>query len=458
MAALTERKMKIVRILVETAPDRVVGNLRQALADTSDESALGGVRKLVEAEVFDRTLRNMVFQPVAPMFVGGGDDSHALTFPTKALALIWRALRQDEPEALDHLRLAEDDSAAGHVLMATYDHLVQCAAAGLRARAGDDYRAAAEVCDLARPDGAALLANCLAIAPVVRHAIQKLPEWIAHPGSGDTAAAARLAYRDAVEIDEDAGYRFFEMLAAQLAEPWMVLRIISAVMEKPTERYLADSELAGFGEAVLNDIDSTLAAVAALDPETGPTQGRAAAKRVELVIHQIVEIESSVDLQKDHGWGQRIHKQRMSLANVVEGRLREAEKAALEALPLHTPRQQRVRRPVPRLGVPPDERLVGRALTLLAFSDELRATANYGGFSSARAKLVEKLGEFLGHYVEDVLDMLRAGEVEDREAVATFLEIAAEFSQLVSGEKAGELVRRRTQAALHPDSHSETYG
>jgi hypothetical protein len=143
---------------------------------------------------------------------------------------------------------------------------------------------------------------------------------------------------------------------------------------------------------------------------------------------------------------------------VVEGRLREAEKAALEALPLHTPRQQRVRRPVPRLGVPPDERLVGRALTLLAFSDELRATANYGGFSSARAKLVEKLGEFLGHYVEDVLDMLRAGEVEDREAVATFLEIAAEFSQLVSGEKAGELVRRRTQAALHPDSHSETYG
>ena len=293
---------------------------------------------------------------------------------------------------------------------------------------------------------------------MVRRAIQKLPEWIAHPGGGDTAAAARLAYKDAVEIDESAGYRFFEMLAAQLAQPWMVLRIISAVMDKPTERYLADSELAGFGEAVLNDIDKSLATIAGLDPESGAAAGRRAAKLAELVIHQIVEVESSVDLQKEHGWGQRVHKQRLSLAGVVEGRLREAEKAAIDALPMHTPRQQRARRPVPRLGVPPDTRLVSHARTLLSFCDELRSTANYGGFSSARAKLVEKLGEFLSHYVEEVLDLLRTGEAEDREIATAFLEVAAEFSQLVSGDKAGELVRRRTHAALHPDSHLEAQG
>ena len=39
-------------------------------------------------------------------------------------------------------------------------------------------------------------------------------------------------------------------------------------------------------------------------------------------------MESSVDLQKEHGWGQRVHKQRLSLAGVVEGRLREAENRA----------------------------------------------------------------------------------------------------------------------------------
>ena len=40
MAALSERKIAIVRTLVESAPDKVVGSLRQALAETSDESAL----------------------------------------------------------------------------------------------------------------------------------------------------------------------------------------------------------------------------------------------------------------------------------------------------------------------------------------------------------------------------------------------------------------------------------
>ena len=36
--------------LVESAPDRVVGGLQEALAQTSDDSALAGVRRLVETE------------------------------------------------------------------------------------------------------------------------------------------------------------------------------------------------------------------------------------------------------------------------------------------------------------------------------------------------------------------------------------------------------------------------
>ena len=44
------------------------------------------------------------------------------------------------------------------------------------------------------------------------------------------------------------------MLAAQMAHPWMVLRIISAVMDKPSERYLRDSELGGFAERVTDNV------------------------------------------------------------------------------------------------------------------------------------------------------------------------------------------------------------
>jgi hypothetical protein len=234
---------------------------------------------------------------------------------------------------------------------------------------------------------------------------------------------------------------------------WMVLRIISAVMDKPTERYLRDSELSSFGEAVFEDVDQALHDISRLNADEGPAAGRACAKRAELVVHQVLEIETCMDLQRDQGWGLRVVKQRASLANVVEGRLREADKAMIEALPMAGHRQPRGRRSVPRLNVPPEPRLVARAMTLLSFCDELRTTANYGGFSSTRAKVVEKLAEYLDHYVEDLLDLVRTGEVEDVAIAAAFLETAADFSHLVVGDKASELVRRRAHSALHPDHH-----
>jgi len=446
MAALSERKIEIVRTLVEQAPDRVVGSLRQALAETGEESALGGVKRLVEAEAADRTLRNTVLQPIAPMCVAGGDHRDVLTFPSRALALIWRALKTTEAEAVEKLRA--DEYFEAHKLADAQDQLVAAAAAGLGERTHPDYAAAAELADRGRDDGARQLIAALEIGPVVRRTVQRMPEWIARPG-GDTTAGARLAYKDAVAIADDAGPLFFRMLAAQMAQPWMVMRIISAVMDKPTERYLRDSELADFGEKLLADIDASIGAIAAMKAEEGPAAGRAAARLAELVVHQIMEMEGSVELPRDQGWGLRVVKQRASLAGVVEARLKEGERSTIEALPMFAPRNQRVRHPVPRLSAPPEERWVTQATTLLAFSEELRTTANYGGFSTARNKMVEKLGEYIDHYVESVVDLLHTDDVEDRAIAAAFLGCAADFSLLLRGDKASDLIRRRAHAALH---------
>ncbi|HEY0650492.1 hypothetical protein [Phenylobacterium sp.] len=446
MAALSERKIAIVRTLVEQAPDRVVGSLRLALAETGDESALGGVKRLVEAEAADRTLRNTILQPIAPMCVAGGDDPAELTFPARTLSLIWRALKDTEAEAVEKLR--KDEYFEAHKLTDAQDQLVAAAAAGLRERAHPDYIAAAELADRGRDDGAKQLIAALEIGAVVRHTTQRMPEWLAHPG-GDTTAGARLAYKDAVAIADDAGPLFFRMLAAQMAQPWMVMRIISAVMDKPTERYLRDSELADFGEKLLADIDASIAAIGAMNAADGPGMGRIGARLAELVVHQIMEMEGSVELPRDQGWGLRVVKQRASLAAVVEARLKEAERAVIEALPMFAPRNQRVRHQVPRLSAPPEERWVTHATTLLAFSEELRTTANYGGFSTVRNKMVGKLGEYIDHYVESVVDLLHTDDVEDRAIAAAFLECAADFSVFLRGDKAAELIRRRAHSALH---------
>ncbi|HET6970065.1 MAG TPA: hypothetical protein VFH92_02975 [Phenylobacterium sp.] len=448
MTALSERNIEIVRTLVSAAPDKVVGSLQQALADTSDDSALGGVRRLVESEVADRTLRNTVLLPIVPMCVGAGDDKKVLTFPARVLGFLWRGLEEIEPERMQEARVAASEFMPPAIVSDLHDALVKAAAVAIRARSTPDFAKVAELCDAARAEGAELLATCLDIGHIVRRAAQRLPDWLAHPG-GETTAGARLAYKDAVEISEDVGQRLFQMLAAQMAEPWMVLRIVSAVMDKPPERYLADSELAWFGENLMADVDAALNALATLNPEAGPAAGRAAAKTVEMVVQQVLEMETCIELNREGGWGARVQKQRSNLAAVVERRLKDAEKATVEALPTQASRLQGRRRPVPRLTEPPNPRLVTRAMTLLSFAHEVRATANYGGFGSTRTRLVESLAEHIDHYVEDVLDLARTGDVPDPAIAAAFLGVAADAVELLLGAKAAELIRRRSHAAIH---------
>ena len=447
MAVLPAHKAAILRTLVETAPCRVVASLQQALAETSDDSALGSVRQLVEAEIADRAFRGAVLSPVVPMFIGMGNSRLALTFPSRALSLIWRGLKTVQAAAVGDAQAVCASAEKPRGWEVCYDKLAAAAAQALREGDNADFRTAAKLCDEGRAGGAVALVNCLEIAPVVRRATEKLPVWITH-ARGETSAAARLAYSDAVEIAEDAGPRFFEMLAAQLDQRWMVLRIISAVMERPTERYMADTELASFVVNVMDEIEVALTSIDNLDFDGGAAAGRSVAGETERAVNQIAEIETNFELSRKRGWGNRAQKQRVRLASLAETQLRAAEKATFEALPLHTTRLHGVQRTVPLLDGPPDPLLVNRATTLLAFVEGARTAASYGGFSTARSKLLEKLSEFIANHVEDVLGLVRSGEVDDLSNAGACLEVLANFSDRVAGETAGDLVRRRAQIAL----------
>lgn len=450
MAALSERKLQIVRTLVEAAPDQVVSGLHTALAEAGADSPLASVRRLVETEARDRRLRNVVLQPMIPLCVAGAHPGR-LVFPSRALSNVWRGLKAVAPAAVANAEIALYDYRPGESSAAPFDRLVKVAADGVRAHERPEFIAAADACDGAAVGGAALFAACLDIAPVVRAASFRLGAWTSHVDE-ETTVAARLAYRDAVAIADDAGPRFFEMIAAQLPHPWMILRVISAVMDRPTERYLAESELGGFAEQLIGDIEEALRAIRQMDLDGGAAVGLEAAKRVEVITFQTSELETCIDLSREHGWGLRLMKQRQALASIVEGRLRDTEKYVASALPTGPAKLKRIRRSIPVLTLTPDERAKRRALTLLTFVREIRSSANYGGFAAARAKTLEKIGEALDHYVEEVLDLLKTGDADDEVNARAYLETAAEFSRLIRDDKAAELVRRRAAVATQPDA------
>ena len=447
MAALPDAKIDIVRSLVSGAPDKVVSGLRSALAAAGGDTALAGVRRVVEAEVAERNLRNRVLEPVAPLFVGAGNDAERLTFAAAALPLLWRGLRATAPAQVSGAALLLIDYQPGITNTRLFDDLVERLADEIDAREQRDIVAGLELIESARPGGVRLLRSCLAIAPVVRHATVKLPDWISRT-TQEHAAAARVSYRDACRWGEDVGPRFFEMLAAQLAEPWTILRIVSQVMDHPSESYLSGSELAMFPLRLMEEVDVNLRAVADFDLNGGEPAGLAAAAVVETLTLQVAQLEDAIDLAREGGWGRRIHKQKQMLASVVEGRLRELAKVQNAALPSHKVRISGLSVVEPNLQAAPDERQVERLRSLLNFAEGIRPSAAYGGFSSTRAKVMENAAATLDQYVESVLSLVRDYEVADREIAARYLRIAAEFAGLIHDRRAAETVRRRAGAAF----------
>ncbi|MFN3513633.1 MAG: hypothetical protein ACK41C_11335 [Phenylobacterium sp.] len=447
MAGLPAAKIEIVRGLVEQSPDRIVSNLQSALAAVEDDTALAGVRRVVEAEVADRRLRNMALEPVAPLFAAGAAGGGTITFPPQALALLWRGLKAEAPDEVLEAAAALVDYRPDESSTEPFDALVARLIDGLEAGVQRDYLKAIDLMETDRPGSVRELLACLEIAPVVRRATLRLPEWIART-TGEGAAAAKVAYKDALASGEDAGPRFFEMLAAQLAERWMILRVVSAVMSRPAESYLAASELAVFALRLMDAIDANLKEVANFDALGGTAAGERAAALVETLTLQVAEVENNIELAHETGWGARLLKQKQTLAAVVEARLRELEKALGQALPNHRVRVARAMKMEPRLTLAPDAKAVERCRALLAFSEGVRTSAAYGGFTSTRAKVMENVAEAFDDYVDEVLSLVRDNEAPDREIAARFLQLAAEFATLIHEPRAGDLVRRRAAAAF----------
>ena len=450
MSELSPPKKQILRQVMDAAPDRVLRSLTQALSSAAAyDPALAEVRAIVESEIQDRRVRNAVLCSVAPICRPPAEGRIGL--PQQAIAQLWKALRRDRHGEVEEAAALlsewrEDDGPA-----LVFDRLCAYAADALESGDNPSFQAVAATCERARPGLTTSLITCLRLSPIARRSIVRLPDWIGRMTS-DKAAELRLAYRDVCAIAPDAGPVYFDILAAQLPEPWHILRIVSGVMDRPAEAYLSGSELGPIGESLLDTIDTALAAVSAFGAGGTPLEAKQTARAIERAVHQIGELEATVTLNPVGLWGKRAAAQKKGLALKVEAHLRSLEDLIAKALPLQTIRLgPRTLKGVPRLSSDPEPLLVARAHTLLVFCHEVRNSASMGGFGSTRAKVLEAINERMDQYVEDLLDHLRAeleSDAEDtHDRARAYLDVVADFSALSKDEKAAQIVRRRAAAA-----------
>ncbi|MDB5469238.1 MAG: hypothetical protein JWR84_798 [Caulobacter sp.] len=421
-------------MLIDSAPDSVLRKLEHALSDDAvRDGPLGSVWMLVDRETKDRTVRNMALAPIIGLFSGP-----LAQFPPGQLGQLWKHLKAAWPGPVGQAQSSACAYNPEDIDPAAFDALCALAA--------QDLEAEAPPAALAAFDAPRLL-PALALAPIVRRCLPQLGGWLARMDQ-ERRAAARLAYRDSVAVAPDAGPLFFQMLASRLGEPGQILRIISAVMDRPSERYLASSDLASFGVMVMDSIDDHLKVVRNFDTSGGEPAGRAAGRAVHQASTAIAELEEAVQLSKDGDWGKRLAGQKRGLALSVEGRLKEVEAAVGQALPVQAIRYSaRLIKAAPKLSADPDPKAVGHAMSLLAFSEEVRSSADTGGFGATRARILEAVDKHIDPYVEDALEHLRSDEVEDPGRVRAFLAIAADILALCKDDKAAQIVRRRLAAA-----------
>ncbi len=442
MGDLTQARIGSVRRLLEQASDGAVQSLQGLLSnDGNSDRGITAIRELVDSEAADRRLRSAVFAPLAALFRPPGRIGR-LCFPPRTPEVLWRALKRLAPEAVGHA--LDQARERGDRAEAAFDAL--CCEAALILRERPD----GEVADLAQRledhSRTEALLTLLTLSPVLRRSLARLPEWLLNP-AGEHDPAIRLAFKDAAATCEEGGVLLMEALFAHMDESPEILRLISVVMDRPTDRYLAASELAGFGQRLLDDIDSRIDVVRRFDPRRGLEAGVAVASAAEAAIAALTEFEQQVVLAREGVWGSRVGAQRRSLALAMEMRLREAEPAILAALPMQAVRQGGGRlKAAPGLASPPDAMAAERAFALLALLDGCRGSSCTGGFGAQRARVVENLDAWLEAYAEDLLELLRRGG-GDAGRLRAYLDIAAEFTALVRGPEAGRIVRRRAAAA-----------
>ena len=447
MGQLSESQLSTVRSLLTSAPDNAVRDLESTLAEGSERhDVMRMIHGMVAAEALDRRARNAVFRPVAPLCSRPGGRLGGVTFPLGALVGVWRGLKIDRSRNVELALAGADPRGYEPPSDAVYDELCAEAAAGLRARANEGYAAAAAALEKT-PGAVDVFAAYLDLAPVARSALDRMHDWLGRLND-ERIASARLAFRDAVAISEDAGPRLLEILYAHLEEPWAVLRLVSAVMQRPDDRFVASSELAMFGVRLLDDIDAHLKLVAAFDPDRGVEAGVIAGAAVRTATLEIQEFDESMDLSPHGPWGSRLSRQRKALSAAVEGRLKAVETQVAGALPVqHAGGARKNLRGQPRLVADPDPRQVQRGMAFLSFLKEVRAAGERLGFGALWARTVEQVQGRLDTYVEDLLEKLRNGEGDNLDRVRTYLDVAAEFTGLLSDDRAAQIVRRRMAAA-----------
>ena len=445
MGAIAESRLHLIKGLIRTLPQASLRSLELALGHTRD-APLVAVRDLISVELEFRHVKEAVFAPYLPMFQRREDNINGVEFEPWIIDNIWSALGAREPEIYQEARYALRGWRDEDPVPVPFFRLVTAGAEICRNSPQDVLRAKPRKDDAAE---IAEFANYLDMHRILRMALARLPDFMGRIDA-EKAAALRLMFKDACALNEESGYRFLEVLFANLDDGAQIIKFVATVSDRPKDRFLASSELADFGERILDLIEERVNHLKTLMGGRGKVCDdlASAGARVSQCLAQLQSFETYIELSHDGPWGKRVADAHKLIAELVESQLKAVEKVVLDALPMKTERVYgRVKREVPRIEQPAKPEVIERAKHMLLFVRDIRSTATSGGYASLHAKTMQALELVLDAYFEELLSLANGEEPIDADAAMGAFETVTDLMETLCGEEKAHVGRRRVASS-----------
>ncbi|OYW83083.1 MAG: hypothetical protein B7Z26_01555 [Asticcacaulis sp. 32-58-5] len=339
-----------------------------------------------------------------------------------------RSLRDDDPTPVPFFRLV---TAGARILRDDPLSVVP---------KGHDQRDLREVSEFA---------HYLDLHRLLRQYLNRLPDWMGRIDA-EKAATLRLWYKDACAFSEDAGVRFIEAIFANMDDGAMIIKIIATVADRPNDRFLAESELADFGERILLLAEERTDTFKRLMSSKSKDLGFMAEAGADIsrCLMALMGLEQYIELARDGPWGKRVAAAHKTIAELVEGRLKTAAGHIQGALPMKSEKVAgRVRKDYPDVRTPMDEAATTNAKAMLTFLKDIKHTASSGGYASLLTKTVQEVETVLDGYMDDLIGIANHDAGLDVEAVMTLFEGVIDLIEALFGEERAALARRRVASS-----------
>ena len=445
MGVIAQKRLDLLRGMMRSLPRPSLRSLETALG-LSKDGAMSEVREMISAELESRHIKETVFGPFMPLFDERDDGLSGVVFDRWIVDRLWSALDARQPDMLVAARQALNAKRADDPTPTVLFDLIDLAAeicretpeAVMRPTPGPED--AAEVAEFA---------NYLDLHRIIRALLNRMSDFMGRVDA-EKAAALRLMFKDACAIDVEGGYRFLECLFANLDDGAQIVKFVATVSDRPNDRFLASSELAGFGERILDGIEQRLNELKAFMGPRGKVCEDlvSCGHRVAQSLAQLQSFEHYIELSREGPWGKRVAAAHKMIAEMVETQLNGAEKLVGEVLPVKAERVYgKIRKETPRIDRPPNEALVARTRQTMVFIKGVRNTAQAGGFASLHTKTVQALETMLDGYFEEMLAIANGPDAFDPEMVLAYFGVVTDLMDGLLGEEKAQVARRRVASS-----------